>query len=140
MLVKFFLNSACVNFASGSCAVSLAQNQPPEGVKLTSTDQLLLVNLQTGFNRIKVNQTLAVPQWSILGFSQVQNNYGGPRVDTSGTAPYPEYMMNVVNQSQLTYTLTRFSQQNYRFYVQASVTELVLSKFLSIFKILSSKK
>lgn len=122
-------NSACANFPGGSCAINLAQNQSPGGVQLNSTSQQVLVNVQTGFNTVPINQTLIIPQWSILSFSQALNNYGGPRVDTTGAATYSDYMIGFVNQTLSTYSLTPLNTSvNYRFYVRALVTELILSK------------
>ena len=124
--LKFLQNPACSSVTLSACASYLEQNQNSSGVQLTATGQLFPINLQAGYNNISFTQTILIPQWSILGLSQA-GTYGGARLDTSGSLAYSDYLMNTVNQTGFTYQLSPLNKTlNYRFYVRAWVTELVL--------------
>lgn len=117
----------CNDVPLGTCGLFLAQNQTDSGIEFNMINGIP-INLNTGFNNITFTDNTIIPQRSFLSFTKA-GSFGGPRIDSSGTSNYSDYILNVVNQTASTYSLVPLnSALNYRFFVRAKVTELLLSK------------
>jgi hypothetical protein len=123
---KILENDACKSVNVGSCASYLAQS---------STDihfivgQIFEISLNPGYNNISISETVLVPKRALLGLEQY--NLYGIAVDSSGASNKSDYVLNagtgVIDVSSPSHQLAKLNESsNYRFYIRAIVSQLIL--------------